>query len=117
MGFSSRRAIRKCSTSGIANTSASRALPAGATWRGVDQPEIPFSVLAIFSGDTNYFGSGPLPFMINFRVDNLRELLKALLDEGVQVDEKVEEHDYGKFGWITDPEGNRLELWEPPKSS
>lgn len=61
-------------------------------------------------------GSGPSPFMINFRVDNRRELLKALREEGVQVDDKVEEHDYGKFGWITDPEGNRVELWEPPKN-
>jgi predicted enzyme related to lactoylglutathione lyase len=44
-------------------------------------------------------------------------LLKALREEGVSVDEKVEAGDYGKFGWITDPEGNRVELWEPPKSS
>ena len=54
--------------------------------------------------------------MINFRVDNLDELLKALREEGVEVDPKVEESDYGNFGWITDPEGNRVELSEPPKS-
>ena len=51
--------------------------------------------------------------MVNFRVDNLDELLKTLREEGVQVDAKVEEYDYGKFGWIMDPEGNRVELWEP----
>ena len=51
--------------------------------------------------------------MINFRVDNLDQLLKTLREEGVQVDPKVEEYDYGKFGWIIDPEGNRVELWEP----
>ena len=51
--------------------------------------------------------------MINFRVDDLDALLKALREEGVQVDDKVEDYDYGKFGWIMDPEGNRVELWEP----
>jgi predicted enzyme related to lactoylglutathione lyase len=49
-------------------------------------------------------------------VENLEELLKALREEGVQVDPKVEEADYGKFAWIMDPEGNRVELWEPPKA-
>ena len=51
--------------------------------------------------------------MINYRVENLDALLAALTAEGVQVDPKREEHDYGKFGWIMDPEGNRIELWEP----
>ena len=55
--------------------------------------------------------------MINFRVENLDELLKALREEGVEVDPDVQEYDYGKFGWIMDPEGNRVELWEPPKNS
>ena len=45
----------------------------------------------------------------------LHALLEALREEGVEVDDKVEEHEYGKFGWIMDPEGNRIELWEPPK--
>ena len=89
----------------------------GAMWRDADHPEIPgCNVFAIFPDTTQYLGKGPSPFMINFRVDDLTELLKALREEGVQVDEKVEEADYGKFGWITDPEGNRIELWEPPKS-
>jgi catechol 2,3-dioxygenase-like lactoylglutathione lyase family enzyme len=89
---------------------------AGAMWRGVDNPETHFNILAIFPSDTKYLGEGPSPFMINFRVDNLAELVKALRAEGVQVDDKVEESDYGNFGWITDPEGNRVELWEPPKA-
>jgi predicted enzyme related to lactoylglutathione lyase len=56
--------------------------------------------------------------MFNLRVDNLDELLKALREEGVQVDDKVERSsDYGNFGWVMDPEGNRVELWEPPKGS
>jgi predicted enzyme related to lactoylglutathione lyase len=53
--------------------------------------------------------------MVNFRVENLDELLIALRAEGVTVDPKVEVHDYGKFAWIMNPEGNRIELWEPPK--
>jgi len=53
--------------------------------------------------------------MINYRVDDLKALLEQLRREGVEVEDKIEEYDYGKFGWITDPEGNRVELWEPPK--
>lgn len=90
----------------------------GAMWRDADHPEVPgCNVFAIFPDTTKYLGPGPAPFMINFRVDNLHELLKALREEGVQVEDKVEEADYGKFGWIADPEGNRVELWEPPKTA
>jgi predicted enzyme related to lactoylglutathione lyase len=88
----------------------------GAMWRDADHPEIPgCNVFSIFPHDTNYFAPSQSSFMLNFRVDNLHELLKALREEGVQVDDKVDEYDYGKFGWIMDPEGNRVELWEPPK--
>jgi len=54
--------------------------------------------------------------MINLQVENLDEVLAQLKREGVDVDPKVESYDYGKFGWIMDPEGNRIELWEPPSS-
>ena len=67
-----------------------------------------------FAADTTYFGPGPSSFMVNFRVHDLHALLAALRDEGCAVDDKVEESEYGKFGWVTDPEGNRVELWEPP---
>ena len=90
----------------------------GAMWRDADHPELPgCNVFAIFPADTKYFAPSQSPFMLDFRVDNLDELLLALREEGVQVDPKVEPSDYGKFGWIIDPEGNRVELWEPPKSS
>ena len=89
----------------------------GAMWRDADHPEIPgFNVWAIFPQETKYFAPSQSSFMINFRVENLDELLRALREEGVQVDPKVEEYEYGKFGWIMDPEGNRVELWEPPKA-
>jgi predicted enzyme related to lactoylglutathione lyase len=55
--------------------------------------------------------------MMNFRVDDLDALLEQLRARGVQIDEKREDWDYGRFAWIMDPEGNRIELWEPPKGS
>ncbi len=63
--------------------------------------------------DTKYFEPSKKQFMMNFRVDNLVELLKVLKEEGVTVVGEIEEYDFGKFGWILDPEGNKLELWEP----
>ena len=53
--------------------------------------------------------------MINYRVEDLDGLLKKLGEEGVWIDPKREDADYGRFAWIKDPEGNRIELWEPPK--
>lgn len=63
--------------------------------------------------DTTYFEPSKSPFMINFRVENLVDLLKALKEEGVTVAGEIQEFEYGKFGWILDPDGNKLELWEP----
>jgi len=85
-------------------------------WREADDPlKAGLTAWSIFPHDTRYFDPSPAPFMMNFRVENLAELLKTLREEGVAVDPKVEEYDYGKFGWISDPEGNRIELWEPPE--
>lgn len=84
-------------------------------WRDAADPEkTGMTVWSIFPQDTQYFGSGESPFMMNYRVENLDELLKALRDEGVTI-AKSEEHEYGKFAWVIDPEGNRIELWEAPK--
>lgn len=52
--------------------------------------------------------------MINYRVADLDAMLDQLRRAGATVDEKVEDHDYGRFGWATDPEGNRFELWQAP---
>ena len=57
---------------------------------------------------------GPVLPMINYRVANLAQVIEQLRSEGCQVDEKVDESEFGKFGWVMDPEGNRIELWEPP---
>ncbi|MGB0895844.1 MAG: VOC family protein [Flavobacteriaceae bacterium] len=66
-----------------------------------------------FKKDTTYFEPSKKEFMMNFRVDNLVELLKTLKAEGITVIGEIEEYDYGKFGWILDPDGNKIELWEP----
>lgn len=63
--------------------------------------------------DTTYFSPSKKQFMFNFRVDDLIALLAVLKEEGVTIVGEVEEYSYGKFGWILDPEGNKIELWEP----
>jgi predicted enzyme related to lactoylglutathione lyase len=70
------------------------------------------TVWSLFPSDTKYFDPSKAPFMINYRVENLASLLAQLRNEGVEVDERMEEYEYGRFGWIMDPEGNRIELWE-----
>lgn len=74
------------------------------------------TVWSPFSKDTEYFGSSTQAFMINYRVTNLDAMLAQLRANGAEVDEKVEDYDYGRFGWASDPEGNRFELWQPPAS-
>jgi predicted enzyme related to lactoylglutathione lyase len=81
-----------------------------------DGPEsMGMTVFAHFPESTKYFGDGPQQAMVNFRVDNLGELLEQLEAAGVRIDPKREDHAYGKFAWIWDPEGNRMELWEPAR--
>lgn len=74
------------------------------------------TVFAFFPSDTKYFGPSGQAAMLNFRVDDLTAVLASLRAAGATVDEKREDHDYGSFGWFDDPEGNRVELWQPPKS-
>lgn len=54
--------------------------------------------------------------MINYRVGDLDGILAALRSEGCEVDPRIEESEFGRFGWVMDPEGNKLELWEPPRA-
>lgn len=87
-------------------------------WRTEDNPTGDGTTAwNIFDADTDYFDPGKSAFMINYRVENLDELLRLLRSEGCQVDAKVEESEYGKFGWVMDPDGNRIELWQPPKAN
>jgi predicted enzyme related to lactoylglutathione lyase len=73
-----------------------------------------YAIWSAFPPDTAYFGSRENGFMMNFRVRDLHAMLDQLRAAGCAVDEKVEESEFGRFGWVTDPEGRRVELWEPP---
>lgn len=94
------------------------------SWGGTSlqwhKPEAPTpdgcTVWSVFNHTSDYFAPSTAPFMVNYRVADLHALLAALRAEGCQVMEKVEESEYGKFGWVMDPEGNKVELWEPPAS-
>lgn len=72
------------------------------------------TVWSPFAADTKYFEPSRAPFMINFRVRDLDKMLAQLRAAGVAVDEKIEESEFGRFGWFMDPDGNRVELWQPP---
>lgn len=83
-------------------------------WEQADNPaKDPVTAWSVFPAETKYFGDSSASFMVNYVVDDLHAILKKLREEGVWVDEKVEEFEYGKFGWIKDLDGNRIELWEP----
>jgi predicted enzyme related to lactoylglutathione lyase len=87
-------------------------------WGGVrfdeDAARPGFTLWAPFAADTDYFGPGTQSYMINFRVDDLDALLAQLRAAGVAVDERTDISELGRFGWILDPEGTRIELWQLP---
>jgi predicted enzyme related to lactoylglutathione lyase len=72
------------------------------------------TVFAAFESGTDYFGTRSQQTMLNFRVRDLDAMLAQLRAKGAAVDEETQEMDgIGRFGWVTDPEGNRIELWQP----
>jgi predicted enzyme related to lactoylglutathione lyase len=83
-------------------------------WRDDPRSADASTAFSVFPEETKYFEPSTKPFMINFRVADLAWLFTQLQAEGVEFDPKIEESDFGKFGRIMDPEGNRIELWEPP---
>ena len=85
---------------------------AGADLKPTRQSHIVWSP---FDSDSDYFAPSEKSFMINYRVHDLDALLAQLRSEGVEVDQKTEKSEFGYFGWVMDPEGNRIELWEPPE--
>ena len=82
-------------------------------WMKPDGTRIGHTVWAPFERRSKYFAPSKKEFMVNYKVENLRSLLSKLRKEGVRVVGKVEEYSYGKFGWIMDPDGTKIELWEP----
>lgn len=75
------------------------------------------TIWAVFPDDTEYFGPSGQGGMVNFRVADLDQVLTELRAEGVEVLDRIEEHEFGRFGWIADPEGNRIELWQPAEGA
>lgn len=87
-------------------------------WRERDEPQQQgYTVWSPFPDSTEYFAPSAKQFMVNYRVDDLEALLPKLEAAGVQIVGASQEEENGKFAWIVDPEGNKLELWEPVDSS
>ncbi len=89
----------------------------GTAFRWTDAEGKPVGGMTVWSigpAEGDAFAPSAAPFMVNYRVADLHALLAALREEGCDVLEKVDESEYGKFGWVMDPEGNKVELWEPP---
>jgi len=81
-------------------------------WGG-EGSEPGMTVWSPFAHDTDYMQPGTATFMINYRVENLDALLAVLRSEGCNVLDRTDSSEQGKFGWVIDPEGNKIELWEP----
>jgi predicted enzyme related to lactoylglutathione lyase len=86
------------------------------TWRDQDSGEEGQTIWSLFKESSNYFDPSKSQVMINYRVADMDAVVDALKSEGIQILGR-EDYDYGRFAWIMDPEGNKIELWEPPKKS
>lgn len=85
--------------------------------RSTDKPDDKcYTVWSPFKNDTEYFNPSVKEFMVNYRVEDLEWLVEELKKEGVEVVDEIETYDYGKFVHIMDPDGNKIELWEPVDS-
>ena len=83
-------------------------------WREAENPENEqMTIWSIFSATTTYLDPSPASFMVNYIVDDLDALLDRLEKAGVQIDPKRQDESYGRFAWIFDPDGNKIELWQP----
>ncbi|ADV83903.1 VOC family protein [Terriglobus saanensis] len=82
-------------------------------WTDEVPPGTGTTAWSTFPEDTTYFGEGAQRTMINYRVDDLNALLEELQAAGVTIDPKRDDSEYGKFAWIVDCDGNRVELWQP----
>ncbi|NRF72144.1 VOC family protein [Aquincola sp. S2] len=85
-------------------------------WNDSPTPDGGVTIWSLMPDSNDTFAPSSARFMVNYRVDDLDAVLQLLRDEGCQVDARTEESELGKFGWVMDPEGNRVELWQPPKA-
>jgi len=85
------------------------------TWTDAEgRPSGGTTIWSVGAADGKHFAPSASSFMVNYRVEDLASLLQALREEGCNVLEKTDDSEYGKFGWVMDPEGNKVELWQPP---
>jgi predicted enzyme related to lactoylglutathione lyase len=85
------------------------------TWADPDgKPAGGTTIWSVSAQDSDQFAPSEASFMINYRVEDLYAVVKALKTEGCNVLDKIDESDYGKLAWVVDPEGNKVELWQPP---
>lgn len=86
------------------------------TWTDSDgKPAGGMTIWSVAAESSKQFDPSTAPFMINYRVDDLHALVAALKEEGCNVLPKIDDSEYGKFAWVIDPEGNKVELWQPPE--
>ena len=89
----------------------------GAAFRWADDKGAPVAgttAWLITSAESKQFAPSTASFMVNYRVDDARALAKVLREEGCNVLDKIDESEFGVFAWVIDPEGNKVELWQPP---
>lgn len=90
----------------------------GTAFKWVDaqgKPAAGTTAWSISPQESDYFAPSTASFMVNYRVEDLHALVRVLKEEGCNVLAKVDESEYGKFAWVIDPEGNKVELWQPPE--
>ena len=86
------------------------------TWTDTEgKPVAGTTAWSIDPEKSDHFAPSTARFMVNYRVEDLHALVKILKEEGCNVLEKIDDSEYGKFGWVIDPEGNKVELWQPPE--
>ncbi|HPE56159.1 MAG TPA: VOC family protein [Bacteroidales bacterium] len=84
------------------------------TWRKDDSPEQKgYTQFSVFNSDSEYLKPSEKPYMLNFIVDDVKLMVERLQKSGMQVIGEITEYEYGKFAWVMDPDGNKIELWEP----
>ena len=85
------------------------------SWAESDnKPTVGTTIWAVSAEESDQFAPSQAPFMINYHVEDLHAVVTALKAEGCNVLDKIDESEYGKFAWVIDPEGNKVELWQPP---
>jgi predicted enzyme related to lactoylglutathione lyase len=86
----------------------------GTCFKPATMPPGGATIWSPFPSSTDYFGSGANTFMFNLVVDDVKEMLDRIRPSGATIIDKIDKSDYGTFGWFIDPDGNKVELWQPP---